>query len=114
MGEDVTREGLAVVAGIAVTIVTTGLFLLLRWRFGLNDATVYIAAVVAGLVVYGAISGRITELSAGGLSSKFTTIVHAAIPATSLEALSKDMGALQNVEKGDTSALQAKLAGVKP
>jgi hypothetical protein len=39
-----------------------------------TEVSPYVLAVATGLVVYGIVSGRVTELSGGGLSAKLTTV----------------------------------------
>lgn len=105
-----TKEMRAAVAGGVVTIALVALFAV-GHKAGLTETTAYALAIATGLVIYGVVSGRLTEFSGGGLSAKLTSIVHSEINITSvsLKALSDDMGVIKSIPKGNITGLRVAL-----
>ena len=107
----ITKEMRAAVAGGVVTIALVALFAV-GHKAGLTETTAYALAIATGLVIYGVVSGRLTEFSGGGLSAKLTSIVHSEINITSvsLKALSDDMGVIKSIPKRKHNRVACSLA----
>jgi hypothetical protein len=102
-----SADARALLAAFAVMILMLGSFIAGKMYWDITE-TLCIATVIAGLVVYGIVSGRLTEFSAVGISAKLTNAGNAQIEPSSVP-LKSDMPAMDNLRKGDLTELRAYL-----
>src|SRR5262249_33912244 len=100
---EVTRELVAAVVAIVIFFVAVALTVALQ-RLKLGDNLTMIALILIPLVVYGVVSGRITEFAAGGISAKMKEVGKEKIKVTPLgEEIQKvqvvSKGSLQDLDK---------------
>ena len=99
------REGV----NIALSILFLGLGFLSMWLakiwFGLQGEAVYAVLLLAPLVVYAILSGRLSELKAGGLEAKFATIASQTVEITS-ETVEPSVDEMSVVMKGGVRELR--------
>ncbi len=96
------RDTLAIVGSAAVLLVAVALLFVRSRMQEKFDGTTFIAILLAPLIVYGILSGRLAEFSAAGVSAKFQAVAEMEIDAT---AIVQGADQLDVVSKGGSSTL---------
>ena len=104
----------SVIAGIAVLALAIALLLGLKRLVGGVDSGVFIALLLVLIAVYSLLSGKIQELSGGGVALKFKDFAQASVASTSIKSgIMDEAQTLQLVSKGGPANLQETLARLK-
>ena len=98
-----SKEVLALVGSGAILAVAVALLLLRSRMHEKFDGTTFIAILLAPLIVYGILSGRLAEFSAAGISAKFQAVAEMEIDPT---AIVEDADQLDVVSKGGSGMLR--------
>ena len=75
-----------VIAGTAVLALAIALLLGLKRLVGGVDSGVFIALLLVPIAVYSLLSGKIQELSGGGVALKFKDFAQASVASTSIKS----------------------------
>lgn len=98
------------VVNIALSILFLGLGFLSMWLakawFGLQGEAVYAVLLLSPLVVYTILSGRLSELKAGGLEAKFASIASQTVEITA-ETVEPSIDEMSIVTKGGVRELRS-------
>jgi hypothetical protein len=105
-------EASAIIGGVMVLALAIALLLALKRFAGGVDSGIFIALLLVPIAVYSLLSGKIQEMSGGGIALKFKDFAQASV-ADIKSGIMDEAEALQLFDKGGPGTLQTMLAQLK-
>lgn len=106
------RDAIAITLSFFFLALSCVILWFLRVRLGITEASIQIAVLILAVLVYGVVSGRLTEFTGpGGWGAKFHEVAASPINADKLDLTDAEM---QNIPKMGLQQIEQKIQSIAP